>query len=128
MAFWIFMVIMELLVPIIMIIAGASFLSSSPKQINYIVGYRTSMSMKKEETLRFAHNHCGKIWLWVGTAMIPLSIIPMLFVLKGSKDTVGNLGSVICIVQIAVIIISIFPVEAALRKKFDKDGNRKDKQ
>ena len=62
MGFWIFMLIMDLLIPFTMIGFGKMFLKKAPDQINYVFGYRTSMSMKNQDTWVFAHYYCGKIW------------------------------------------------------------------
>ena len=50
MGFWIFMLIMDLLIPFTMIGFGKMFLKKAPDQINYVFGYRTSMSMKNQDT------------------------------------------------------------------------------
>ena len=42
-----------------------------------------------------------------------------------SVGTVGTVGGIVCGVQLAVLIGSIFPTERALRKNFDKEGNRR---
>lgn len=54
MGFWIFMLIMDLLIPFTMIGFGKMFLKKAPDQINYVFGYRTSMSMKNQDTWVFA--------------------------------------------------------------------------
>ena len=46
MGFWIFMLIMDLLLPFTMIGFGRYFMKKAPKEINSVFGYRTSMSMK----------------------------------------------------------------------------------
>ncbi len=124
MGFWIFMLIMCLLFPVIMIVMGKIFLKAAPKDINYIYGYRTNMSMKNRDTWEFAHKYCGKIWFYTGLVMLPISIIPLLFVIGKGEDVIGTVGSVICAIGVIVIIASIFPTEAALKKNFDKDGNK----
>lgn len=124
MGFWFFMLIMCLLFPAIMILFGKIFLKTAPKEINYIFGYRTNMSMKNRDTWEFAHKFCGKIWYYVGLAMLPISVIPLLFVIGKGENIIGTVGGIICMIGVAVIIASIFPTEIALRKNFDKDGNR----
>ncbi len=124
MGFWFFMLIMCLLFPAIMILFGKIFLKTAPKEINYIFGYRTNMSMKNRDTWEFAHKFCGKIWYYAGLAMLPISVIPLLFVIGKGEDIIGTVGGIICMIGVAVIIASIFPTEIALRKNFDKDGNR----
>ena len=34
----------------------------TPKEINYVYGYRTKRSMMNEETWRFANQYFGKAW------------------------------------------------------------------
>lgn len=124
MGFWIFMVVMDLLIPLTMIGFGRYFLKSAPKEVNAIFGYRTTMSMKNRDTWEFAHRYCGKIWYCTGIIMLPLTVLSMLFVLGKSTDTIGWLGSVICFIQMIPLIGSIFPTEKALKKTFDRNGNR----
>ena len=62
MGYWFFMLAMNLLFPAIMIISGGYFMKKAPKEINYIFGYRTNMSMKNKDTWEFATNiwgNCG---------------------------------------------------------------------
>lgn len=124
MGFWIFMQIMCLLIPAVMILFGKMFLKSAPKDINFVFGYRTAMSMKNRDTWDFAHKHCGKLWVRLGLILIPVSIIPMIFVFGKNKDVIGGLGCIISLVETAVLIISIFPTEKALKENFDENGNR----
>ena len=48
MGFWIFVLIMDLLIPCVMIGFGKYFMKKAPNEINAMFGYRTSMSMKKK--------------------------------------------------------------------------------
>ena len=125
MGFWFFMLVMVLLFPAIMILMGRYFMKTAPKEINYIFGYRTNMSMKNKDTWEFAHKYIGKLWFYLGLLLVPITVIPMLFVIGGSEDVVGTVGSIICTVSLIILIIPIIPTERALKKTFDKDGNRK---
>lgn len=128
MGFWLFMLVMELLFPAIMIGTGKSFQKAAPKDINPIYGYRTAMSMKNRDTWEFAHRHCGRLWFKLGLILLPVNLIPMLLVIRQSEDVVGNVGTVLCIINLVVIIVTIFPTEAALKRTFDQDGNRRENQ
>lgn len=125
MGFWIYMFIMNLLIPFTMIGFGKYFLKKAPKEINPVFGYRTTMSMKNKDTWEFAHRYCGQIWYVCGLILLPLSIVPMLFVIGQSDDTIGTLGAVICLVQIIPLVGAVLPTEKALKKNFDKNGNRR---
>ena len=125
MGFWIFMVIMDIWLPLTMIGFGRYFLKQAPGAINWVFGYRTEMSMKNKDTWEFAHNYIGKLWYRIGLILLPLSVIPMLFVLGKDKDTIGNLGAAITMLQLVFLIVPIFPTEHALKKTFDKKGKRR---
>ena len=125
MGFWIYMLIIDLLLPFTMIGFGKYFFKTAPKNINTVFGYRTSMSMKNKETWIFAHKYCGKILFISGLIMLPLSVIVMMFVFGGLENVVGTVGAVLCGIQFIPILISIILTEKALNKTFDKNGIRR---
>ena len=125
MGFWIFILAMNLLFPLIMIVMGRYFMKQSPKEINYIFGYRTNMSMKNKDTWDFAHKYFGKLWFRLGWLLIPISVIPMLFVIGKVEDIIGTVGMVVMVIDLILLIAPIFPTERALKKIFDKDGNKR---
>lgn len=57
--------------------------------------------------------------------MLPVSIAAMFLALGKGENTVYSFATVITLIQTILLVILIFPTEAALRKNFDKDGNRK---
>ena len=123
--FWLFMLVMDLLVPAVMIVFGRLFFSKAPHTINCTFGYRTAMSMKNQDTWQFAHQYCGKLWLRLGWILVPLSIIPMLFVIGKDIETIANVGLGVSLLQLAPMAGSIFLTEIALKKVFDKNGRKK---
>lgn len=125
MGFWIFMMVMDLLIPLTMIGFGKYFSERAPKEINEGFGYRTSMSMKNKDTWEFAHHYCGKLWLVIGYIILVISVMTMFFVIGKGKNVIGILGGILCGVQLVFLIGSIFPTERALKKNFDEYGNRK---
>lgn len=125
MGFWVFMLLMNMLVPFTMIGFGKMFLNHIPDEINMVFGYRTRMSAKNRDTWEFAHQYCGRLWFICGLILLPLSNIPMLFVIGQSEDAVGNLAGIICIIQCVILVGTIFPTERALRKNFDQNGIRR---
>ncbi len=123
--FWCFMLIVDLLVPLTMILFGNHFRTKAPKAINSLFGYRTTMSMKNQDTWAFAHQYVGSWWRIAGMILLPLSVLPLFFVLHQSIDTIGLVGSVICMLQLIPMVLSLFATEKALKKVFDKNGQRK---
>lgn len=125
MGFWIFMTMSNLLIPVLMIVIGRVLVKNPPKTINGIYGYRTSMSRKNQATWDFANLYCGKVWWKIGWIMLPLSVIAMLPAVGRNDDIVGGVGAVVRTVECMILFLSLLPVERALRKRFDKDGNAK---
>lgn len=126
--FWIFILVVVLIFPMLMIAFGNSFVKNPPTSINKYFGYRSKMSMKNIQTWRFAHQSIGKIWNKFGLVLVPFSIIVMLFVIGKSDDIVGILGCIICGIQIITTFVTIFLTELELKKTFDANGERRDQK
>ena len=125
MAFWLFMLIMNLLIPFTMIGFGFYFQKHPPKEINDLFGYRTSLYRKNEDTWKTAHVQFGRVWLiwgWVSAAFS----FPCMLLLYGKSDTVcGIYGVILCFLQCIVLLFTLFIVERRLHRIFHKDGTRK---
>lgn len=118
MFFFIFMICMSVLTPIIFFFCGKLFINNAPKKINYVYGYRTRMSMKNQETWEFAHKYISEFWIQYTPYLAIASVIPYVFVYGASEDTIGILGAVIVFLQLCYIFASIAYTEKALRKHF----------
>lgn len=119
------MLVIDLLIPLTMIIFGRIFMRSAPKEINSTFGYRTGRSMQNRDTWDFAHRYFGRIWFICGLIILPLSVVAMVFVLGQSERTVGYAGTAVCLAQLVPMALAIVPTEAALKKNFDTNGQRK---
>lgn len=125
MGFWIFMLIMVLLIPLTMIFFGWLLFRKTPKEINYVYGYRTKRSMMNEETWRFANQYFGKVWYLCGLISVPLSVTAIALVIGKGTETVGTIGGIITMLQMIPLVGTIIPTEIALKKNFDENGRRK---
>ena len=109
-----------------MLLFGIYFAKNPPKEINGFFGYRTPMSMKNKDTWNFAHHHCGKLWKVIGAILLLISFIPMLFLIGKGTEVIEIFTGVISAIQVIVLLGSIIPTEIALKRTFDKYGNRKE--
>ena len=125
MGFWIFMFIMVLLIPLTMIFFGWLLFRKTPKEINYVYGYRTKRSMMNEETWRFANQYFGKVWYLCGLILAPISVIAIGIVFGKGPGTVGTVGGIITMLQMLPLIGAIVPTESELKKNFDENGKRR---
>ena len=125
MGYWAYMLVNTLLIPVVMLIFGHRFLKKgAPKDINGFYGYRTRRSMMSWDAWEFAHRYFGKLWQTAALVMIPVSAALMALTFKLSIDAVSIFGVLLMGVQAAVIVISIFVTESALKKNFDERGHR----
>ena len=123
--FWWFMFVCNLLIPVILIIAGRMMWKHCPKKINTVYGYRTKRSMKNMDTWRFAHNYCGKLWWKIGWFSLFPSVVVQTPFFESSEDVIGIVGGIICTVQVVILMATVFQTEAALKKTFNDDGTRR---
>ena len=122
---WFMMLGFNLLIPAIMLGAGKLFSKDVPKDINWIFGYRTSMSMKNEDTWSFAHKVAGAFWWKWGWVALAVTVAAMLLVLGHSEELVSTAGCFLMFAQMIPLIAVIPHTEKTLRNTFDRDGTRK---
>ncbi|MEE1504952.1 MAG: SdpI family protein [Acutalibacteraceae bacterium] len=125
MTFWLGITLTVILIPALMIICGKYYIKKAPKNINHFVGYRTTRSMKNNETWQFAHNYMGKLWFKYGVVLLIVTVILMFLPIGQDEDAVGGLAAIITTVQVFVMIVPCVLTEKALKENFDEDGNRK---
>lgn len=123
--FWWYMLLFDSLIPLLMLIAGRIMWKRCPKRINGLLGYRTSRSMKNMDTWKFAHEYCGRLWWKLGFIMLVPSVLIHIPFYHGDENMIGILGTILITAQCIVLIASIFPTEAALKKTFHEDGTRR---
>ena len=119
---WWFMLICDLLIPLLMIFAGRMMWKHMPKNINGLIGYRTRRSMKNMDTWQFANIHCGKLWHKIGWIMLFPSIILHLPFYGHPPEIVGILAAILCTIQVGIMLSSIFFTERALKRNFTDEG------
>ena len=123
--FWWFILLCDLLIPVIMFVGGLVMVKHCPRQINGLLGYRTARSMVNMDTWKFAHTYCGKIWWKAGAILSVLTAGVHLPFYHSGEDVLGILSMVVMFLQLAVLLLSLIPTERALKKTFHDDGSRR---
>jgi len=122
---WGVILIVVLIMAATMIGFGLYFFLAGPNKINYIFGYRTPMSMKNLDTWRFGNIYAGRC-MWITGAILLVGSLATLFAIMGSDETtVRTVGIIIIIAHAVMIFGSIISTEIALRRNFDRNGNRR---
>jgi len=102
---------------------GYMLSKKTPKEINSLIGYRSPMSTKNQDTWKFANEYSGRFWIKSGLMTAFVSVI-LAFALQ-PINTYKNLMFALLYVQIAVLLLVIPFTEVALRKNFYKTGEKK---
>lgn len=122
---WILMFFSCLLVPGVLMSFGSALRKNAPGQINALFGYRTALSMKNRDTWEFANTYWGKLaWKW-GLWMLIGTTAALLAVFFASEDVVYIVSTIVCCVQVVLILATIPIVERKLKQEFDENGNRR---
>ena len=122
---WWFWLICDLFIPLVMIVVGRMTWKHCPKNINSLIGYRTTRSMKNMDTWKFAHDYCGKLWWKLGWLIMILTALMYIPLYQSNDNIIEIAGVVLMTIQCTVLIISIYPTEKALKEHFTDDGTRK---
>ena len=120
-----FLFLCSLLIPALMIVLGRWMHHNPPKTINSFCGYRTSMSMKNMDTWIFAHELCGRLWWKTGWLTLIPSIAVLLLFLRSSEDTLTIVSLILNALQLVALFPPIIITEKALKRTFDRHGNRR---
>ena len=93
--FWWTMLVCDLIIPLMMIIAGWMMWKHTPMHINRWYGYRTALSMKNEQTWKFAHMYAGRLWCIMGIVLLIPSVLIWIPFHQSSATVVGIVGLVV---------------------------------
>ena len=127
MGFWCYMLVISMLLPVTMLVVGSFFIKKTPRSINALFGYRTRRSMQNQQTWHFAHQHCGRIWLWSGIALLLISVAAMIGVIGQSVKVIGYVGAGTAVLPFLPMIFSVISTQRALKREFDEYGRRRNK-
>ncbi len=126
---WIFMLVCNLLIPAVAIWYGRRFQANPPKEPNAWFGYRTARSMKSRDAWNFAQRKMGEVWGRWGFAMLPLAVVcQALTLLCPDVEAMCMWSLPITVVEVALLLLSMLPVERALKENFDEHGHRRQKE
>ena len=118
---WIFMLICNLLIPAAAVWYGRRFRASPPREPNAWFGYRTARSMKSRDAWNFAQRKMGEVWGRWGYAMVP----PVVTLLCPTVDGMCLWSLPITTAEVLLLLLSMIPVERALKENFDENGRRR---
>jgi len=114
------------ILPIIVLAFGIFARMGLPRRVNWFIGYRTSLACKNQDTWAFAHRYWGKLMIMCGFILTALSAIGIVLIARDTFTLEPALFlGVSAIATLVAVVVSIIPTEIALKKEFDKNGERR---
>lgn len=109
-----------MILTLVLLLIGLIWKYYPPKKINSLYGYRTAMSMKNEDTWRFANNYAAMWMVRVYAFLFMVAIFLFSWPLPFKQIE----GIMLAPVLLGLVLI-IVRTESYLNTLFDKDGRRK---
>ena len=78
MGFWVFMLCMELLLPLSMLVLGLLWRAHPPKKRNPLYGYRSRRSFSSPEAWDYAQRFAGRLCFFLGLVTLGITVAAML--------------------------------------------------
>lgn len=123
MAFRVFMAFAVFLIPGIMVFFGRVMADHPPKTINAAYGYRTTMSMKNQDTWDYGQAACAKRWRRWGRVLALITLVVLIVALR--RPTFADVLGIYTAFETAFLLASVAATEMDLRRTFDREGRRK---
>ena len=109
----------SLVVPLALSVVGIVWHIRPPKrESSSLLAYRTNLSQRSEETWRFAHRMCARLWLRMG---VILGVVTLAILIIFGRECQPYFLWII-VGQMALLCASALIVDMALKGGFDEDG------
>lgn len=113
--------------PIVLVLAGLSYLLLAPKEANYYFGYRTAFGMGSVAAWRHTQKVAG--WMFAGVGLVLTVIMLMVCVTFGGLEPMTAVWRAAkCMITEAVIaLIVVLSINSVAAFTYDYKGNKRKK-
>ena len=113
--------------PIVLVLAGLSYLLLAPKEANYYFGYRTTFGMGSVAAWRHTQKVAG--WMFAGVGLVLTVIMLMVCVTFGGLEPMAAVWRAAkCMIAEAVIaLIVVLSINSVAAFTYDYKGNKRKK-
>ena len=100
----------------LLVLIGIITLVFPPKKINSLYGYRTSSSMKNQESWTFAQLYSSKELIKLGSVLVTCSSLNLIATFSNETNLTIGLS-----LLILIVILLFIRVESAIKQKFNQN-------
>lgn len=118
---WFLLTAVISILPLMMLLMGQCFVRVRPKSKRCRIYYRTERSMKNDTTTRFAHQVCGKFYIWAGKWTMIFTVVIAFAFLRMPLIQYETACGVWMIVETCFLLFGVPLTEKALSHRFGRD-------
>jgi hypothetical protein len=111
--------------PLMLLILGLWYRFVEPKKPGSKIGFPLWVTIGSVQAWNFAQRLCNSAYLVIGGGLSALMLVISLFFNKNHGLAMVNIALVCVIVELIVIVIVCFTINALVQKAYDKDGKPK---
>lgn len=119
---WKLMGLLMLLIPLALLALGLISRKCPPQGPNWTLGYRSRRARASDESWLFAQAFVGRIWFWMGAALLIVALILGLVLRGRSMETICRAAAICIGVQDLCVLSAVISTETALNRRFDRYG------
>lgn len=117
--------VVVLMGPLCLLGLGLLYLLAPPAEANHLFGYRHFWGMSSVEAWQFTQKTAGLVWTGLGLVLT----VVMAFLCNNYRDMAWDAmmtSALVCvIVELALVVASIFAINSLVVLQFDRKGDRR---
>ena len=117
--------VVVLMGPLCLLGLGLLYLLAPPAEANHLFGYRHFWGMSSVEAWQFTQKTAGLVWTGLGLVLT----VVMAFLCNNYRDMTWDAmmtSALVCvIVELALVVASIFAINSLVVLQFDRKGDRR---
>lgn len=115
MSAYVWALICNLSIPLVLAICGICEFYFSPKKINNVYGFRTELSMKNQELWDLAQKLCGNLFLKISLIFLIIDVLCFVIIRGFSDNVIYVFALILMFIQIVSLIVSLFNLDKKLK-------------
>ena len=111
--------------PLVLLVLGLWYRFVEPKKPGSRIGIPLWVRIGSMQAWNFAQRLCNTAYLVVGGGLSVLMLVISLFFSKNHGLAMVNIALVCVVLELLILVITCFTINALVRKAFDKEGRPK---
>lgn len=119
------MICVDLMIPVIMVLAGYHLSVHTPDSGKGFFTYKSRRAKVNDDTWEFANQYFGRWMMVEGIILSAIAIVMAMAGLDLETDKIRLVTILVLVGEICALLAVIIPTESALKNTFDENGYRR---